>query len=185
MLERYKDYHKVAKHHRKLFSEVQKRIIACRQKYKCPGNFCKSEALLPETWDLDHVIPLFLGGSNDYNFDYPSPDDKNNLQILCSRCHAFKSQQERLVFHEQERKNKFGTLTFVMAEEFYNGVKSEFHVDPNVELHSDAQLDPKVENGESSEFNTVPKVEPGVNFRNYPTSRKAFCFDDYKYRKRE
>src|SRR5204863_1147714 len=78
---------------RKSFSEVQKRLIAARQDYKCPGVHCLGNISLPGQWDLDHIIPLFQGGSNELN----------NLQVLCPSCHSVKSQQERVQFYYQER----------------------------------------------------------------------------------
>lgn len=41
--------------------------------------------MLPSTFEVDHIKPLFSGGSNDLD----------NLQALCNLCHARKSAQER------------------------------------------------------------------------------------------
>ena len=98
MLARYKEYEDIVKHKRKLFTEVQKRKIACRQKYRCMGELCvKTDKLLPEVWELDHIIPLFMGGTNYYNFD-TYDDTLNNLMVICSNCHALKTQQEKSTF---------------------------------------------------------------------------------------
>ena len=43
--------------------------------------------LLDETYDSDHVKPLFKGGSN----------EEFNLQALCKRCHAMKSALEQSI----------------------------------------------------------------------------------------
>ena len=73
------------KHHkRKTFSDVTKRIIAHNQQYKCVGSVCAGHQLLPQTWEVDHIVPLHLGGSN----------QMSNLQLLCPNCHALKTQTE-------------------------------------------------------------------------------------------
>lgn len=51
-----------------------------RQDWKC--NLCHST--LESTAQVDHISPLWCGGTN----------DEDNLQILCVRCHAIKTQQE-------------------------------------------------------------------------------------------
>ena len=58
-----------------------KKRVASRQKWRCAS--CKS--LLDETYELDHVKPLFRGGAN----------DESNLQALCKRCRAMKSALEQ------------------------------------------------------------------------------------------
>ena len=137
MLIRYQNYLRHVHTKRKLFSEVQKRVIACRQNYKCQGRLCRDQpfAYLPETWELDHIIPLFDGGSNDYNFyNIPNYSKKNNLQIICPTCHADKTQKERMRFFELERHYKFNQenkaqssscLSFVPAKKFYRFVSQD------------------------------------------------------------
>ena len=71
---------------RRRFSEVFKRIIASEQKYVCHGMICNGRKLLPRTWQLDHIVPLFRKGTN----------DRINLQILCPGCHALKTQTEQM-----------------------------------------------------------------------------------------
>ena len=95
---------------RKQFSEAQKRIIAFHQQYRCPGMRCNGTKILPSTWQLDHIIPLHLGGSNYYNFDFRNQDEynQNNLHILCAGCHALKTQQEMIQFYVSERTIKYG-----------------------------------------------------------------------------
>lgn len=52
------------------------------------ANGCCAQCSLKITpgkrWDLDHVIPLSLGGSNDVT----------NLQVLCQACHTQKSKSD-------------------------------------------------------------------------------------------
>ena len=93
----YEEYKKVTRHHRKIFSEVEKRIIGCRQEYKCVGELCNGTKYLPETWELDHIVPLCFGGTNDFN----------NVHIICPGCHALKTQREKILFYSEERKKKF------------------------------------------------------------------------------
>ena len=118
MIPRYAQYLSSVCTKRKLFSEVQKRIIACRQGYMCLGDLCRGKRMLPETWELDHIKPLFQGGSNFYDFYHKGktgqvPELKetsggpDNLQILCPTCHADKTQKERIRFYENERKYKY------------------------------------------------------------------------------
>ena len=55
--------------------------IAARQKFRCA--MCKE--LLLEYWEIDHIISLQRGGSNDLS----------NLQALHKRYHAFKNHLEQ------------------------------------------------------------------------------------------
>ena len=63
---------------RPFISNLVKKRIAARQKWRCA--ICKQ--LLDETFELDHIRPLFKGGH---------PTDESNLQALCKRDHLFKS----------------------------------------------------------------------------------------------
>ena len=63
---------------RPYISPLVKKRIAARQKWRCA--ICKQ--LLDETFELDHIRPLFKGGH---------PTDESNLQALCKRDHLFKS----------------------------------------------------------------------------------------------
>lgn len=62
---------------------LQKKKVAASQEWKC-GN-CKS--LLDETYEVDHRVALFNGGSN----------DESNLVALCPHCHRKKTVDERIV----------------------------------------------------------------------------------------
>ena len=61
-------------------SPLVKKRVASRQKWRCAS--CKK--LLDETYELDHIKPLFVGGTN----------LESNLQALCKRCHMLKSAVE-------------------------------------------------------------------------------------------
>ena len=57
-------------------------MIAAAQGWKCTGQACAREAkLLQATFEIDHIIALRNGGSN--NLD--------NLTALCPTCHRNKS----------------------------------------------------------------------------------------------
>ena len=62
-------------------SPLVKKRVASRQKWRCAS--CKK--LLDETYEIDHVKPLFIGGTN----------LESNLQAFCKRCHAMKSALEQ------------------------------------------------------------------------------------------
>lgn len=80
-------------------------MVAARQDWKCPGIHCLGNVSLPSTWEVDHVVPLFQGGSNEVT----------NLQVLCPLCHRIKSQQERVQFYYQERLKRCEKSVSVLA----------------------------------------------------------------------
>ena len=63
---------------RPYIAPLVKKRIAAKQRWRCA--ICKQ--LLDETFELDHIRPLFKGGH---------PTDESNLQALCKRDHLFKS----------------------------------------------------------------------------------------------
>jgi 5-methylcytosine-specific restriction endonuclease McrA len=63
-------------------SNLLKKKVAAGQSWKC--GTCKTT--LDETYEVDHVVPLFKGGSN----------DESNLKALCVYCHKKKTMAERL-----------------------------------------------------------------------------------------
>ena len=64
-------------HKRTTFSVVTRNKICSKQRWCC--NFCKK--LLADVFIVDHMVPLFLGGSN----------EEYNLQALCPSCDKFKT----------------------------------------------------------------------------------------------
>jgi 5-methylcytosine-specific restriction endonuclease McrA/uncharacterized C2H2 Zn-finger protein len=66
---------------RKAWSTCVRNAVAAGQGWQC--NMCND--MLPPSYDLDHMIPLFKGGS----------DAIANLQALCVPCHRAKSAGER------------------------------------------------------------------------------------------
>jgi hypothetical protein len=63
-------------------SGLLKKKVAASQQWKC-GN---CQALLDETYEVDHRLALYKGGSN----------DESNLVALCPNCHRRKTVAERL-----------------------------------------------------------------------------------------
>lgn len=59
---------------------AMKRLVAADQHWRC----CVCDRLLEASFEVDHHIPLHLGGSN----------KRDNLRALCRRCHGDKSLQE-------------------------------------------------------------------------------------------
>jgi 5-methylcytosine-specific restriction endonuclease McrA len=65
-------------------SEREKKIVASSQKWCCKS--CTE--LLNHTYEIDHIIPLYGGGSN----------DRSNLQALCANCHSLKTSYDLDLF---------------------------------------------------------------------------------------
>jgi 5-methylcytosine-specific restriction endonuclease McrA len=63
-------------------SESTKKTVAAKQEWKC--GLCKR--ILDETYEVDHVIPLYKGGSNGVE----------NLMALDPICHRKKTIADRL-----------------------------------------------------------------------------------------
>ena len=66
---------------KRLVSETTKKIVASKQKWTCA--ICQK--MLDETYEIDHVKPLYKGGSN-------LPE---NLMALCPICHRKKTNRDR------------------------------------------------------------------------------------------
>jgi len=54
-----------------------KKLVAANQSWRCAH--CHNS--LPASYEVDHIIPLFGGGSN----------HRSNLQALCRNCHGEKT----------------------------------------------------------------------------------------------
>jgi 5-methylcytosine-specific restriction enzyme A len=63
-------------------SESKKKYIASNQKWRC--THCKN--LLDNTYEVDHIIALYRGGTNDLT----------NLEALCRNCHGVKTFKEKM-----------------------------------------------------------------------------------------
>jgi len=66
--------------HKRNVSSLTKKMVASSQKWKC--GTCANT--LDYTYEIDHHVPLFKGGSNDIN----------NLVALCRNCHGKKTLME-------------------------------------------------------------------------------------------
>jgi 5-methylcytosine-specific restriction endonuclease McrA len=62
---------------RNKLTPLMKKKIASNQKWKC--RICHQ--LLDYTYEIDHIVPVFKGGSN----------NQDNLQALCRNCHGKKT----------------------------------------------------------------------------------------------
>ena len=72
-----KQFNNDVKPNHRAVSGITKKIVASNQQWRC--NICKS--ILDYTYEIDHNIPLFKGGTNELN----------NLQALCRNCHGKKT----------------------------------------------------------------------------------------------
>jgi hypothetical protein len=69
---------KKCKTHKRNVSSLTKKMVASNQQWKCGGS-CNQT--LDYTYEIDHHIPLFKGGSN----------EMSNLIALCRNCHGKKT----------------------------------------------------------------------------------------------
>ena len=63
-------------------SESKKKYIASNQNWTCG----KCKQMLDATYEVDHIVPLYKGGSNNIN----------NLMAMCRNCHGNKTLQDRI-----------------------------------------------------------------------------------------
>lgn len=64
-------------------SEKVKKVVASNQKWRCK----QCEELLSASYEVDHICPLYKGGTNEIN----------NLQALCRNCHGEKTIHDSLL----------------------------------------------------------------------------------------
>jgi hypothetical protein len=64
---------------RPVFSTSFRLNLFLKRKGTCASCYLKIDA--GKAWDIDHILPLALGGTN----------EPNNLQILCKPCHQSKT----------------------------------------------------------------------------------------------
>ncbi|MEO0236732.1 MAG: HNH endonuclease signature motif containing protein [candidate division WOR-3 bacterium] len=69
---------------KRLVSESLKKWVAAHQKWVC--GMCGQ--LLDETYEIDHIVPLYAGGSN----------QKDNLMALDPICHRKKTNMDRIKY---------------------------------------------------------------------------------------
>ena len=68
--------------HKRNVSESKKKYIASSQKWSC----AHCQQMLDNTYEVDHVIPLYKGGTNELT----------NLEALCRNCHGKKTFKDKL-----------------------------------------------------------------------------------------
>ena len=66
---------------RQFFSTSFRLNLFLKRKGTCASCYIKIDA--GKAWDIDHILPLALGGTN----------EPENLQILCKPCHQSKTSQ--------------------------------------------------------------------------------------------
>lgn len=71
---------------KRLVGNMTKKIVAASQEWKCG----QCNIILPASFQVDHIIPLHLNGSNEIH----------NLMALCAACHAQKSYLEMAQYFE-------------------------------------------------------------------------------------
>jgi DNA helicase II / ATP-dependent DNA helicase PcrA len=77
---------------RSTLSEKRKKQIAFIQNYKCK----QCGIMLPPNYQIDHIVPVAIGGHN----------GSQNLQALCSSCHALKTQQDLINIRKESSEVK-------------------------------------------------------------------------------
>lgn len=70
-------------------TEAKKKLVVSKQSWKC--NHCNE--LLDNTYEVDHIIPLYKGGDNTID----------NLQGLCRNCHGKKTSLDKFVEDSNEK----------------------------------------------------------------------------------
>ena len=70
-----------APRHRPYTTPLVNKRVAAQQKWRCAS--CRS--VLDETYEIDHIKPLFKGGTN----------SEDNLLAVCKKCHSMTSAIEQ------------------------------------------------------------------------------------------
>jgi hypothetical protein len=63
-------------------SESLKKIVASEQQWKCSS----CNILLTASYEIDHIVPLYKGGSN----------NRENLSAMCRNCHGNKTLNDKI-----------------------------------------------------------------------------------------
>ena len=101
------------------------KIIAAKQQWRC----AHCDELLPSTFELDHIVPLHLGGSNDF---------ETNSAVLCNFCHATKTQKEMIELTKMRRLAKQAAV-----EERLKAIEEARSEQPLQELSHPQETKPK------------------------------------------
>ena len=64
-------------------TNLQKKVVASKQQWKCG----KCNTILDASYEVDHIIPLYKGGSN----------ETSNLMALCRNCHGKKTIEDTFI----------------------------------------------------------------------------------------
>jgi len=66
--------------------------------------------------EIDHIVPLARGGSN----------DETNLQVLCARCNSSKGSYQYGEYYHRERRENPESLYGIIAEKVFDGINKRF-----------------------------------------------------------
>ena len=69
--------------HIRKVTPLQKKLVASNQSWKCG----RCLQLLDASYEIDHIIPLYKGGSN----------ENDNLMALCRNCHGKKTIEDSFI----------------------------------------------------------------------------------------
>jgi len=79
----YNNQNQVSTNIKRNVGESMKKMVASNQQWKCK----KCGEMLNATYEIDHLIPLYKGGGNNYE----------NLEALCRNCHGLKTMNDKLI----------------------------------------------------------------------------------------
>lgn len=79
------------------------KIVGARQLWRC----AKCDCLLPSSYEVDHVQPLWDGGPDCY---------ETNAQALCPTCHANKTQLESIDRRKKLKAARLKAVELALAE---------------------------------------------------------------------
>jgi len=119
---------------RRTWGASEQKIVAARQSWKC----ARCTHLLPPSFEVDHVKPLWAGGVDCY---------ETNAQALCSTCHAQKTQRENI---ERQRQLWVARQKAILAAREASPIDSTEAPKPPkpkpVPITSPAYVDPMLDN---------------------------------------
>lgn len=92
--------------------------------------------MLPASFELDHVTPLWAGGVDCY---------ESNAQALCNPCHAAKSQRENIARQKQLHEARIAAIEEARRKSPLEEIKKQPRKKP-VPITSPEYVDPLLDN---------------------------------------
>ena len=117
---------------RRTWGVSEQKIVAARQGWKCA--LCP--VMLPASFELDHVTPLWDGGVDCY---------ESNAQALCNLCHGAKSQRENIARQKQLREARIAEIEEARRKSPLEDIKEPPRKKP-VAITSPEYVDPLLDN---------------------------------------